>query len=139
MPVLATALLYFAVVFAFGFAFGVVRTLWAVPLVGTRVAELAEMPLMLVVIFVTARALVTRRRVPGSAPAWLATGVLALGFLLAAEAALVRPLRGLTLAEWWAARDPVAGLAYAAALVALALAPWLAFRARRHRGAAAGP
>jgi len=53
---------------------------------------------------------VTRRlAVPSSAGARLGMGTLAGVLLLAAEFALVLPLRGLTLAEYLATRDPVAG------------------------------
>jgi hypothetical protein len=37
---------YFALVFAAGFVLGTVRTLWVVPRLGVRTAELAEAPIM---------------------------------------------------------------------------------------------
>jgi hypothetical protein len=39
--------LYFAVVFAAGFALGAIRTRWVAPRAGTRMAELMEAPIML--------------------------------------------------------------------------------------------
>ena len=41
---------YFALVFAAGFVLGIIRTLWIVPRVGARTAELMETPIMFVVI-----------------------------------------------------------------------------------------
>lgn len=52
--------LYFAIVFAVGFVLGTIRTLWVVPRVGERKAELMEMPIMLAVTIVTARWTVLR-------------------------------------------------------------------------------
>jgi len=48
MQALKAGVLYFALAFAAGFMLGIVRTLWAVPRVGVRVAELMEAPIMLV-------------------------------------------------------------------------------------------
>ena len=41
---------YFGLVFVTGFVLGTIRTLWVVPHLETRTAELLEAPLMLVVI-----------------------------------------------------------------------------------------
>ena len=46
---------YFALVFAAGFALGTVRTLWAVPRLGVRTAELAESPIMFGISILAAR------------------------------------------------------------------------------------
>ena len=64
MQILKAGALYFAVVFAVGFALGAIRTLWLVRRVGTRTAELMEMPLMLVVTILAARWTVLRLSVP---------------------------------------------------------------------------
>lgn len=47
--------IYFALVFASAFVLRTIRVLWLVPTVGTRAAELLEMPLMLAVVIVAAR------------------------------------------------------------------------------------
>ena len=52
MPILKAGVLYFALVFGAGFVLGTVRTIWVVPRVGTRTAELMETPIMLVVTLV---------------------------------------------------------------------------------------
>ena len=67
--------LYFAVVSGAGFVLGTVRTLWVVPRVGTRRAELMEAPIMLVVTIVAARWIVMRLAVPPTSSARLGMGV----------------------------------------------------------------
>ena len=129
MYLLKAGTVYFLWVFAAGFALGVVRELWLTPWLGTRVAELAEMPLMLVVVVLAARWTVGRFTLPTSMPARWGVGLLAVGWLLLAEIALVIGLRGLTLMEYVAARDPVAGTAYALSLLLMAAMPWLVGRA----------
>jgi hypothetical protein len=121
---------YFAVVFAAGFALGVIRTLLVVPRVGARAAELGEIPVMLVVSYLAARWVIRRRKVSPAASARLTMGLLALCLLVAAELALTLPVRGQTLTEYLASRDPVSGVAYAASLGIFALLPLLVSRRR---------
>jgi hypothetical protein len=64
MQVLEAGALYFALAFAVGFVLGAVRTIWIVPRIGARRAELMEMPIMLVVTIVAARWTVLRLAVP---------------------------------------------------------------------------
>jgi len=81
---------------------------------------------MIIVTWVAARWTIRRFHVP-SMTAWrLAMGVLAFALILAAELSLVMPLRGLTLEQYFATRDPVSGFAYYASLVLLALMPLIA-------------
>lgn len=127
--VIRAGLVYFLFVFGFGFVFGVLRVLWLVPQLGTRTAELMEMPLMLAVIYFAARWLLRRH------PDWslfesLLAGLLALGLLVAAELALAWWLSGQGPLAYAASRDPVSGLAYLAGLLVFALAP-MALRGRR--------
>jgi hypothetical protein len=89
------------------FVLGTVRTLWVVPRVGTRTAELLEMPIMLVVAIVAARWTVLRLAVPSVPPARLGMGFVALVLMLVAEFGLVLWLRGLSIREYLATRDPV--------------------------------
>jgi hypothetical protein len=114
------AVIYFATVFAVGFGLGVVRVTWLVPAIGERIAELAETPFMIAASVLLAWRFV--RRWGLGVGAALAGGVLALALLLGAELALV-VARGLTLEQYVASRDPVAGAAYVAALVVFMLAP----------------
>jgi hypothetical protein len=55
VQILKAGALYFALVFGAGFVLGTVRTLWVVPRIGTRMAELLEEPIMLVIIILAAR------------------------------------------------------------------------------------
>jgi hypothetical protein len=123
MQTLKAGALYFGVVFGAGFALGTIRVLWAVPTFGTRVAELLESPVMLVVVIFAARWVVRRFSLPPTLAARLGTGFLALGFLLAAELTMVLAVRRLTLADYIAGRDPVAGTVYVLLLLLFAVMP----------------
>ena len=115
---------YFALVFGVGFLLGTVRVLALVPRFGERWAELAEMPLMLIAIVVSARFVV--RRFPAAHRAsYLASGGIALLLLVAVELSVVLAIRGLSISRYFAERDPVAGSVYLAMLVVFALMPWL--------------
>lgn len=131
MRVLKAGTVYFLWVFSAGFALGVLRELWLAPWLGTRAAELAEMPVMWLVIVLAARWTVRRFALPATLPTRLPTGMLAVGWLLLAEVALVLGLRGLTLAEYLGGRDPLAGTVYALGLLLMAAMPWLVGRAGR--------
>lgn len=125
-PAIKAGLCYFALTFGAGFLLGPLRILLLVPRVGARAAELAELPVMIVVMWLAARWTIRRFHVPSSTASRLAMGVLAFTLLLAAEFLLVLPLRGLTLEQYFATRDPVSGVAYYASLVLLALMPLIA-------------
>lgn len=128
MQILKACVLYFALVFGAGFLLGTIRTLWGVPRVGTRTAELIEMPIMLVVTIAAARWVVLRFAVPVATSARLQMGCIALVFLLVAEFGFVRWLRGLPIKEYLATRDPVSGTVYYLMLVIYAVMPLLVAR-----------
>lgn len=123
--ILKSGLLYFTLVFTFGFMLGPIRLLWAVPHFGTRVSELVEMPLMLVTIILAARWVVRRLTIPSMRWVRLSMGLTALGFLLTAELSLVLWLHGFSITEYWATRDPVSGSVYLLMLGVFALMPSL--------------
>jgi hypothetical protein len=112
MRVLKAGVLYFALVFGAGFVLGTIRTLWVVPRLGTRTAELMEAPIMLVVSILAARWIVLHLAVPPTASARLGMGCIALLFLLVAEFGFMLRLRGLTIRQYLASRDPVSGTVY---------------------------
>lgn len=128
MAVLKAGVLYFAIVFGAGFALGPVRIMWVVPRFGARMAELMETPIMLVVIIASARWIVRRLAVPSTPSCRLGMGCVALGLLLVAEFTLVLWLRGISLSEYLANRDPVAGTVYYGMLAVLTVMPLLAGR-----------
>lgn len=123
MQILKAAALYFALVFGAGFVLGPIRILWVVPRLGTRMAELLEAPIMLGVTVLAARWVVHQFSVPSALPVRLAMGSIALCFLLVAEFSLVRWLRGVSIGEYLATRDPVSGTVYYAELGILAVLP----------------
>jgi len=125
---LKAGLIYFAVVFGFGFLFGAIRTLWIVPHIGARTAELMETPFMIAISFFAAQKIVKRYLMPFSAGNRIIMGIFAVGLMLCAEFTLVLYLRGLSLEQYFATRDPVAGAAYYFALLLFALAPSVAER-----------
>jgi len=112
MQLLKASLLYFVTVFGAGFVLGTIRTLWVVPRIGTRRAELMEAPIMLLVTMVASREIALRLRIPPAPSGRLAMGVIALCFLLAAEFGFTLWLRGFSIREYFATRDPVSGPVY---------------------------
>jgi hypothetical protein len=108
MGTLKAGVLYFALVFGAGFVLGPIRILWLVPRFGTRTAELMETPLMLAVIIVAARWVTRRLAPPSTSSKRLGVGLVALGLLLVAEFSVVLWLRGMTIREYLASRDPMA-------------------------------
>lgn len=115
---------YFGLVFGVGFLLGIIRVLALEPRLGERWAELAEMPLMFIAIIVSARFAV--RRFPATQRAsYLLSGGIALCLLVAVELSVVLAIRGLSIRQYFAERDPVAGSVYVAMLVVFALMPWL--------------
>jgi hypothetical protein len=123
MRILKAGVLYFALVFGAGFVLGTIRTLLVVPRVGTRMAELLETPLMFVVTISAARFVVRRLAVPPTWSSRLGMGGIGLGLLVLAEFALVLWLRGMSIREYFASRDAVAGTVYYAMLAVFALMP----------------
>jgi hypothetical protein len=128
MQTLKAGALYFAFVFGAGFALGTIRTLWVVPLLGTRVAELMEAPFMLAITIASARWVIRHLAVRPAPSSRLGMGVIALGLLLAVEFTLVLWLRGLSIKEFFANRDPVSGTVYYVMLGMFAAMPLLVAR-----------
>ena len=125
MQMLEAGAFYFALVFAVGFVLGTIRTLWVVPSVGTRKAELTEMPVMLVVTILAAHWTVLRLAVQPMLSARIGMGCIALVLMLVAEFGFVLWIRGLSIKEYFSTRDPVSGTAYYAMLVVFAAMPML--------------
>lgn len=125
MRILKAALVYFALVFGSGFLLGPIRILWVVPRFGTRIAELIEAPIMLVIVIVAAQWTVSWFAVPPTRASRLALGCIALFLLLLAEFALVPRVRHMSITAYLSSRDPVSGAVYYAELGIFAIVPLL--------------
>jgi hypothetical protein len=125
MQTLKAGVIYFILVFGAGFVLGPIRVMWVEPRFGTRMAELMEMPVMFAVIVFAARWTIRRLTVPSKVAGLLGMGFLALALLLVSEFALVLRVRGMTISDYLAGRDPVSGTAYYAMLGVFALMPLL--------------
>ncbi len=119
------AVVYFAIVFATGFAFGVLRVMFFEPHLGIRRAQLLEMPLMFAVMVLTAVRLFRRGKDQYSPAELFAIGGLALGLLVAAELIGVLALRGISISQYIAEQDSVSGTVYGFMLLLFAVMPWL--------------
>jgi hypothetical protein len=128
MRILQAGVLYFVLVFGAGFVLGFIRTLWIVPRLGARMAELLETPIMVVVIVLAARWIVPLNALPPTWPSRLGMGGIAVGLLLVAEFGLVLWLWGLSIREYLASRDPVSGTVYYVILGLFAIMPLLVAR-----------
>jgi hypothetical protein len=128
VQILKAGVLYFALVFGVGFVLGTIRTLWVVPRVGTRKAELMETPVMLFVIIVASRWIVLHFLLPSVPSARLAMGGVGLGFLLLAEFGVVLLVRGVSIRQYFSTRDPVSGAVYYLMLGLFAIMPLLVSR-----------
>ena len=122
------ALAYFALVFGAGFILGSIRVSFLVPRLGERIAELIEMPFMLVVIVFAARFIVKRFSLPTAAPLRLSVGIVALALLLIAEILLNVALQRQTLDAYIASRDPVSGSVCLVMLMLFAVMPLILVR-----------
>jgi hypothetical protein len=120
--------LYFVLVFGTGFVLGTIRTLWVVPRLGTRMAELMETPIMFVVTILAARWIALLLALPPTRSPRLGMGGIALGLMLVAEFGVVLWVRGLSIREYLATRDPVAGAVYYVMLGVFAIMPLLVAR-----------
>ena len=126
--------IYFAIVLGTGFILGMFRVPFLVPRIGERWAELAEMPIMAVVIFFSADYLLRRFPeicTPGRS---LVAGFLALLLSVATELALATVLQDRTLAEFISSRDKISGSVYIALLIVFAFMP--RFRLPHHESTA---
>ena len=131
MRVLKASASYF--MFGTGFVLGLVRVPFLVPRLGVRIAELIEMPFMLVAIILTARYISRRFELPQSSSIRLLVGLLALVLLVTAELSFALILRGESIGQYIASRDPVSGSVYLAMLVLFALMPVILARVHAAR------
>jgi type IV secretory pathway TrbD component len=128
MQIIKAGVMYFIIVFGTGFVLGIVRILWLERSFGIRMAELIEMPIMFVVIIVTARLIIRRFSVPNKLSIRCGIGCFALALLITAEFLLVIWIRDLSIKDYLANKDPVSGTVYYLMLVVFAIVPLLVSR-----------
>ena len=128
MNVIKAAFVYFGIVFSMGFMLGALRTFWVAPRLGSRSAELLEMPVMLVVTLLAARWVSERVAVSARRSASIGIGLLALGLLIVAEVLVGVTLQRTTVVGALVKPDPISGAAYYASLVVFVIAPWIMSR-----------
>jgi hypothetical protein len=128
---LQAAVLYFLLVFGAGFLLGIGRVLFLVPRLGERTAELLEMPVMLVVIVISARWIVLHRLNNRRQSSALVVGFTAMGLVLLADVVVGLWLRGMSFVEVFSHRDPVSGAAYFTSLLLLTIMPAIVARLRQ--------
>jgi len=124
LTILRWSLAYFGLVFGVGFLLGPLRVLWLEPRLGVRTAQLVEAPFMLLAIVLAGRWVGVRLRTGYGASTRLAVGAMAAGLVLVADLGVGVGLRGMTIAEVFAGRDPVSGTVYYLLVALMALAPW---------------
>ncbi len=126
-PVVRPALAYVLTVFAAAFLLGSARVLWVAPAFGALGAVALEVPIILMLSWVVAGAVLSRW--PLSLPARLGMGALAFAILMALEAALARAF-GTTASAWIAAMATPAGALGLAGQIGFALIPAVRPQAR---------
>lgn len=131
-------LVYFALVFAAGFVLGTIRVLVLEPRLGSRLAELIEIPVMLFVIYGAAKYVIGKLPASDSRSPGLIVGLTGLALLLLCEFTLVLALRGMTPDQYFASRDPLAFGAYLVSLALFGLMPWLLLLGSDRNGAPKG-
>ena len=121
--IIKAGLAYFVLVFGAGFILGAIRVPFLVPRLGERIAEIIEMPVMFVIVLLSAKFIVRRFALPATTSARLRVGLLALGLALAAEILLAVAIQKQSLGEYIASRDPVSGTIFLLLLALFALMP----------------
>ena len=129
VSVLVSSLLYFALVFFSGFALGCIRVPFLQPLIGDRLAQLIEMPIMMLAITKSAKQIVRRLHPQPPKSQLFLIGMVALVLMLAAELAATLYVAGKDwngLTNWVTDMDAVAGPVYFAMLAVFAVMPaWI--------------
>ena len=125
---LIAGVVYFALTFGAGFCLAFIRIPFLEPRLGPRWSELIELLAMIVVIVFACRWTLRRLAVPPNAGARFVMGSAGLALMLTAEFGLVLSLRGMTIEQYFATRDPVSGAAYYLSLLFLAALPSLVGR-----------
>jgi len=125
VQVLKAGTIYFLVVVGTEFVLEVIHLQVVALHVGERLAEMLEIPNVLLATIIGARWIVDRFTLPPLPGIRLGVGLVALMLLLIAEGTVILPLHGLTVREYFATRDSVVGVAPLGALGVLTVMPFL--------------
>lgn len=125
VQVLKAGTIYFLVAVGAEFVLEVIRLQVVALHVGERLAEMLEIPNVLLATIIGARWIVDRFTLPPLPGIRLGVGLVALMLLLIAEGTVILPLHGLTVSEYLAGRDSVVGVAPLGALGVLMVMPFL--------------
>jgi hypothetical protein len=126
--IFAGGVMYFVLVFGAGFILGSIRIPFMTPRFGERISELIEMPVMFVVVLLSARFVARRFSLPATTSTRLFVGLIALGLMLVAEFLLAVAVQDRSLGAYIASRDPISGTVYLAMLVLFGLMPLILAR-----------
>ncbi len=122
---LAAGSIYFAVVFAIGFALGIVRVVITGPKLGETAAVLLEIPVILTASWFVAKWCVARFAVRSDAAERLTMGLVAFCLTMLAEMAMAVLLFGRTVPEHFATYSHSLGLVGLMAQFLFALLPYI--------------
>jgi hypothetical protein len=125
VQVLKAGAIYFLIAVGAELVLEVVRLQVVALDINERIAEIMEIPNVLLAAIIGARWVVDRFTFPPLPGIRLSVGFVALLLLLIAEATVILPLHGLSVAEYLARQDPVVGVAPLGALGVLTAMPLL--------------
>jgi len=125
VQVLKAGIIYFLITVGAEFVLEVIRLQVVALHVGERLAEMLEIPNVLLATIIGSRWVVDRFTLPPLPGIRLSVGLVALILLLIAEGTVILPLHGLSVNEYLANQDPVVGIAPLGALGVLTVMPFL--------------
>ena len=125
MQVIRSGALYFLVTLGSGFVLEVIRLQVVALHIGEKIAGMLEIPNTLLATIIGARWAVDRFSLPPLPGIRLGVGLIALLLWLIGEWAIVLPLHGLSLNEFFASREPLIGIVPNGALAVLVVMPFL--------------
>lgn len=125
VQVLKAGTIYFLIAVGAEFVLEVIRLQVVALHVGERLAEMLEIPNVLLATIIGARWVVDRFTLPPLPGIRLSVGLVALILLLIAEGTVILPFHGLSVSEFLATQDPVMGVAPLGALGVLTVMPFL--------------
>lgn len=125
VQVLKAGTLYFLIAVGAEFVLEVIRLQVVALYVGERLAEMLEIPNVLLATIIGARWVVDRFKLPPLPGIRLSVGLVALILLLIVEGTVILPLHGISITEYLAGQDPAVGIAPLGALGVLTVMPFL--------------